>query len=89
MLNTYSKRAAKIITKHYEDNGLLDYINNNDEELGLFWWEASKEDVNEWVHDMEFANWAEMKRSKHVSKVWNTGKNRVLIFADFDALSFS
>lgn len=88
MSNTFSTRAFNIISKHYASNG-INMFSIGVDEINKFWWEATKEDVNEWVHDMEFANWAEMKRSKHVSKVWNTGKNRVLIFADFDALSFS
>ena len=87
MLNIFSKRAARIITKHYESNGLLDYINNHDEELDMFWWEADKEDISEWVYSLGFKGWADMKRSPHVCGVYNTGNNKVLIFADFESLA--
>lgn len=85
MSNTFSTRAFNIISEHYASNG-INMFSIGVDEINKFWWEASKEDVNEWVYSYGFENWADMKQSPHVCKVWNTGNNKVLIFADFESI---
>ena len=85
MLNIYSKRAYNIIVKHYNSNG-INPLDIEDDEISMFWWEADKEDINEWVYSLGFKGWADMKRSPHVCGVYNTGDNKVLVFADFESL---
>ena len=82
----YTNRALDIMIDHYHNNGLADYIEENPEELSMFWWEGTRGEVDRWVQELRFDNWNEMKNSPNVCKVYNTGSNRILIFADFTTL---
>lgn len=83
--NDYSLKARTIMFKHYAKNNFTPDI----EEVHRFWREMPIYNLDCQISKWGFNSWRELKESEHFGGLWNLPGHKVLLFADFESLSFS